>query len=204
MRSSWLASATNVRSRSNAVQAFEHAVQRRPEPADLVVGGGDGQPRPRVGGLDRRRPAAHAVHRTQGGGHRRVARHGGQQERDRPTDEQEAAEVAQRLLAILQRSADDDDEPAILRSHRRGQHPDRIVLTGDRLTIDDDGLANLVRELLALEQRTPAHGRCGVDYVSGRLDDLREALPLLGEGAAPRFLQPAVGLLDERGHVAGA
>jgi hypothetical protein len=29
-------------------------------------------------------------------------------------------------------------------------------------------------------------------------------LTMLGEGAAPRFLQPAVGLLDERGHVAGA
>jgi two-component system OmpR family response regulator len=134
----------------------------------------------------------------------RVARHGGQHQRDRPADDQEAAEVAQRLLAILQRSADDDDEPAILRAHRRGQDPDRIVLTGDRLAIDDDGLANLVRKLLALEQRTPAHGWRGVDDVSGRLDDLREALPLLGQGAACRLLQPAIGLLDGRGHVAGA
>ena len=68
VRSSWLASAANARSASSACSSRpEHRVERAPEPVDLVVVAGHGQPlRQRAVG-DLRGAAAHPLDRAQRG-----------------------------------------------------------------------------------------------------------------------------------------
>ena len=76
VRSSWMASETNARSRANAASSRrEHLVERAPEAADLVVGRRHRQPPARLAGGDRGGAAAHPLDRPQrGGGERRSRR----------------------------------------------------------------------------------------------------------------------------------
>ena len=51
-----------------------------------------------------------------------------QQERDRPSDQQQGPKVAERLVAILEGGADDDDQLPVSRLHRRGEQAGLAVL----------------------------------------------------------------------------
>ena len=60
------------------------------------------------------------------------------------------------------------------------------------------------RELTGVEQRPAAHRRRSVDDLTRWIEDLREALTLIGERAAPRLGQTRVGLANQRLHIRGS
>ena len=205
VRSSWLASATNVRSRANAASSrVEHQVERLAEPADLVVGRADREARAGLGGLDLGGAPAHPLDRPQRRRRRGVAGQRREQERDRTADQQRPGEVAQRVVAVVDRRADDGDERLALRAHRRGKEPHRVLAARRRPAIDDDRSAPRARECAGVEQRLPAHGRRAVDDGTGCVEDLGEVLALLGQRAAAGVREPRVRLPDQRADVPGA
>ena len=117
--------------RERRLHPVEHRVERRPEAADLVVGGRHREARARVGRLDLRGAPAHALDRPQRGRGRAVARQRGEQQRDRAADQQQRAEARDGLVAVLQRLADHDHATAGL----AGQEPHGVVV---ELAVDGD------------------------------------------------------------------
>ena len=90
VRSSWLASSTNRRSRSSASSSrAEHRVQGLAEAAQLVVGLRAPAAAPRVRRPRSRPPGGASVDRAQRRAGQPVAGGGGEQERDRPADQQQ-------------------------------------------------------------------------------------------------------------------
>ena len=125
--------------------AGEHVVERLAEAVDLVVGGREGQPGVGGGLGDVGGAAAHPVDGAQGASGDRVARQGGEQQRDREADEQHAAERLERALALAHRGGDGHD------GARAG------------------GAAEDARVLLAFEHDLAAAGRREMDRADQRL-----------------------------------
>jgi len=90
-------------------EAGEHVVEGFAEAVELVVGGRQGEPGGGRGVRDVRGVAAHAVDGAQRGGDDGVAGGGGEQERDRQADEQDAAEGLDGALALAHRGGDGND-----------------------------------------------------------------------------------------------
>ncbi len=94
------------------VEPAEHRVERLAETSDLVLRRRQREPSARRGRGDLRGTAPHRVDRTQGGPRQQIAGHGGEQQRNRPDDEQLPQQARERLIAVLERGPDDDREPA--------------------------------------------------------------------------------------------
>ena len=186
------------------LQPREHRVQGLAEPADLVAGGGDGEPRPGVRGLDAGGAPAHPLDRPQRGGRDAVARQRGEQEGRRPADREQLGEAAQRVAAVVEVRADDDDQVAILGVHRRGEQPRRLLLGRQLVALDRDGGAQRAPALGRAQQRCALVGGGRIDDTVAGVEDLGEVLPPLGERQPARRGEPTVGLRDQGADVARA
>ena len=99
----------------------EQLVQRVAQAGELVVRGRYRQPLGELARRDSSGPCPHALNREQGGPADEVADQRGEEQRERPADQQLAPEVAERGVSRLERGADDDYEPLVLRRDRRGE-----------------------------------------------------------------------------------
>ena len=113
VRSSWLASATNPRSRSSAASsrasiAFSVSPSRRISSS----AGGIGSCSPGRSSLTSGRLAAHRLDRPKRGGRDRVAGERREQQRDRQPDAEQQPQRRQRLLVVVDGLADHERETA--------------------------------------------------------------------------------------------
>ena len=178
VRSSWLASATNARSRRAGMgHPREHRVQGLAQPADLVARLGQRQAGVGIGGGDRRRPAAHRLDGPQRAGGQRVAGERRERQRERPADQQRAREDVERVLALGQVGADHDHAPG--GADRLGEHAQALA------TVAHDPPALRVAQLAGAEQRrgapTASRPRSGPG-----VDDLDDVADLPGGQAGVR------------------
>ena len=128
VRSSWLASATNCRSRSkDALQPREHLVERLAQPPDLVVRVRQRQALAVPGQRDPLCALAHRLDRPEADRRKQVADAGGEQHRDRPADQERLGQRRERVVAVPQRGAGDDHHGPALRRWpgARGSAPAR-------------------------------------------------------------------------------
>ncbi len=113
VRSSCEASATNVRSRSNAAcSRASISLSVRAEPGQLVVAHGLGHAPALFAGADRRGAGAHPLDGPQRRRGDEVAREAREREPQRPGDQQQRRERVQRVVALLERLADHDHDAA--------------------------------------------------------------------------------------------
>jgi hypothetical protein len=204
LRSSWLASETKVRSRATASSTrARSSLSVRPRASELVVAAAGRQPLPEVRGRQRRCAAAHALDRPQRRTGQQVAGQRGKQERSRATEQQHTGQVRQRLIAVLERLPDDDDELLVLCSHRLREQPD--VLVAGELCVGAHALASLRGgELPAAQQRLCGEPRRAVEHVPGAVDELGELDATPASGRAPCLPQARVRFPRQRRHVARA
>jgi hypothetical protein len=112
--------------REPGLEPPEHVVERLAEPVDLVAGTRKRKtPAGRVA-RDVLRSAPHRLDRMQRRAGEEVAGCGGEQERERPGDEELLKKSFERLFAILERSADDEDDGLALGLRRRHEQPPGI------------------------------------------------------------------------------
>jgi hypothetical protein len=93
--------------REARLEPREHRVQRLAEARDLVARGGKREPLPRCVDRDLGRAPAHCLDGPECRACEQVAGDGRQQERDRAAHQQLREEACQRLVAVLDRGADD-------------------------------------------------------------------------------------------------
>ena len=151
------------------LDAVEHRVERRAQPPDLVVGGRHGQPRSRLGRLDLRRAGAHALDRPERRGGGAVARERGEQQRDRPADQQQRAEAGNRLVAVVERLAHDHHAPARLGA----EQPVAVVV---ELAVDGHLVVERLADLFGAEQRRPPRLFGRLHDAARRVEDLRDGV----------------------------
>ena len=180
VRSSWLASATKRRSRSNE-RPRRSSISLSVSPSRRIsscAAGSGSRSSARLSETSLRAPA-HRLDRAQPGGGQRVAEQGRDEDGDGTAEGERRHEVAQRLVAVVERLADRDDlrVAAGLRQHAR-----RPL---------DAGHAALHEDLLA-GRGSPQFGRLSagardaagaVEHAAVGAQQLREAL--LGSPAAP-------------------
>ena len=157
MRSSWLASATKPRSRSSApCRRPEHRVQRLAEPADLVPRLRERQPPPGLASRDGGSLRAHRLDGPKRGGREGVAEQRGREQGGRADQEQLGEEPAQRLVAVLERGADDDDHLALRALHGPLERPGGAVeASWSRLENPAVGREDLDEALVRRDRRVP-------------------------------------------------
>ena len=132
------------------VEAVEHPVQRPREARDLVVGGGHRQALPARLGRDLVRAPPHRLHRAQRRGREAVAGERGEEQRERPGDQQLRPERRHGLVPVAER--DPGDEHASFR--RAGEQADALVdESGNAAPLDLELAASCSRELRLVEQR---------------------------------------------------
>ena len=101
--------------RERGLEPVEQLVQRLAKTLDLVARCRDRQPLARRLGRDRRGPPAHRLDLAQRQAGEPVAEERREDQRDRACDQQLVAKAGQRLGAVLQRGADDEDAGAAAR-----------------------------------------------------------------------------------------
>ena len=121
------------------LESREHRVQRLAEPRDLVVGRRHGKALVERSRRDVGRAAPHRLDRPERRAGEEIAAERGEDEGDRPADQEGGAEAAQSLRSILARRADDQDDvlPAPHRWER--EQPCRLVQPRHRRTVREDG-----------------------------------------------------------------
>jgi hypothetical protein len=112
-------------------------------------------------------------------------------------------EVSQSVASIVDGSADDHYELSVAYAYRRGEQTHGIVRARSVLAFHHQGLTGATADLLPAQEGLRAQRGWSVDDPSGGIEDLRQALPLLGERAAIRGGKVSVGPLHERRNVAG-
>ena len=187
VRSSWLASATKRRSRSNdRREAIEHLVERLPEAADLVVRRRQREPLGPAAERDVLRAPAHRLDRAQPGGGQRVAQQRREQDGHGTADRERRHEIGERVVAVLQRLADHRDRRAAAAAR---QHARRALDAG-HAALDEDLLAR--RPPAAAR---PCSGRCAAGAARAGRARGRPA-PAAARSPPPRSPDaPAVGEL---------
>ena len=165
-----------------AAQPAEHLVERLAEPADLVVGLRQGEGLVGAGQRHLLGPAPHRLDRPQPRRRQHVAQQRSEQDRHRPADRKRGDEVGERLVAVLQRLADDRDARAL----PAGQHA-RRALDARQPPLDEDALAGRGAPQLGRRQRPPRTAEA-VDHLPSGAQQLRE--PLLGVAARARRSRP--------------
>jgi hypothetical protein len=186
------------------LEPAEHRVQGRAEAADLVVGGRDREAGARIAALDRGRTRAHALDGAQRGGGRPIPRQRGEQQRDRAAREQQRAEAVDGLVAVLERLADHDREPPPLGLRGSRQQARGVVVVDRVLAVDEERLLDRAPPLGRGQQRPLVGLVRAVDHPPGRVEDLREVLVLVDQGAAAGVGEPGARAGDERAHVSRA
>ena len=166
------------------LQAGEHLVQRLAEAADLVLRGRQRQPLAAALQGDPLRPLAHRLDRREAGGGEPVADPGCEQDRDRNADQERPDEARERLVAVRERDADDQDERASPGRQRAGEHP-RRSLDARKLALEHGRVLRCPPGLLGAEHRS-AYGPGSVHAASLRRQDLDEAVLRVGDPAAAR------------------
>ena len=155
-----------------AAEAVEHLVQRLAEPADLVAGRRQRQPLVGAAQRDVARAPAHRLDGPEPGRGERIAEHGREEDGDGTTQREGANEVGQRVVAVLQRLADDHDLPvaAGLRQHARGS------LDAGHAALDEGPLAASGPPQLGRADRGAPDGAGAREHAPVRSQQLREAL----------------------------
>src|ERR671915_263031 len=92
-----------------AAQPVEHLVERLPQPAHLVLGGGQRQPLAVAGERDRAGAAPHRLDGAQPGRGEQVAEQRGEQDGDRAAHRERRDEAREGLVAVVERLPDDHD-----------------------------------------------------------------------------------------------
>ena len=204
VRSSWLASATKARSCSSASpRRSSISFSVLPSRATSSSLGGTRQALVGLGGRDLRRPRAHRLDRLQRRGGDPVGRERGEQQGDRPADQQQLGEVGERLVARLGRGADDDDPlPARLALTGTASRRDSSCRPGSGPRSRKIGPRSARRSSDGGEQDVVPDRQRGVGDAAAGVEHLGEALGAADQ-AAVALPQARVGLLDQGGDVAG-
>ena len=105
----------------------EHLVQRLREARDLVAGGGLGEPRPGVEAEITSAARAHRLDRSKGCGREPVARNSGEQQRERPGQQELAEQMVERLVAGDERARDNERRRTAANGRRLGEQPPALL-----------------------------------------------------------------------------
>ena len=204
VRSSWLASATKARSCSSASPSRSSiSFSVVPSRATSSSGRRHRQALVGLGGRDLRRPRAHRLDRLQRRRGHAVGGERGEQQRDRPADQQQLREVGERLVARLGRGADDDDlllPPRVRPGPRAGATRPAGPAAGRGR--GRSARAGPARSSAGVEQDVAADRQRGVGDAAAGVEHLGEALAAADQVLAT-LAQARVGLLDQGGDVAG-
>ncbi len=119
------------------LEAVQQLVQGLAQACDLVARIRHGQALANLGRRDRRRPAAHRLHRPQGSRGHAVAGKRRQHQGHQPAGSEQHGERAQGVVALAERGAHHHDPPSRRRGHRQGAHAKRPVDPLDRRVLQD-------------------------------------------------------------------
>jgi hypothetical protein len=154
-------------------------------------------------GRDRRGAPPHRLDLPERETGEQVARDRGQDQGDRPRDQQLVAERGQRLGPILQRRADDEHQRAPVSSHRRRQQARRLVEAWNAPSVGEErSLPSPTRFGPAQERRTTER-RGRLEHAPFRAHELRVALAPLDQRRAAVLGQRGPRAVDERAQVLG-
>ncbi len=167
------------------LESREHRVQRLPESRDLVVGRRHGKTLVERGRRNVGRASPHRLDRPEGRAGEQITAEGGEEEGDRPADQESRAEAAERLGSVLPGRTDHEHGLLPVPDGGQGQHPRRLVEAGDGRPVGEDRLALRRGELGGREQASPDRRR-RVEHVALGVHDLGKGLPVLDQRALRR------------------
>ena len=162
-----------------ASQALDHVVERLAQAADLVARRGQRQELVAAVERDALRPAAHRLHGPQGCRSQAVADQRGEGDGERPADGEGRHDSGQRLVAIVERLADDEHDGLAggqpwPRQHARGALDPGDLAFDYHLVVIVGDAADLRRA-----QDGPARPADRRQHAAAGRDDLLEALLVL-------------------------
>ncbi len=189
--------------REGGVGALEQLVEGQAEPADLVVGGRQGQAVALAGARDPLGAGAHRLHGPQRRRRDAVSGGRGEDQGDRPGDQQEGGEVADGVVAVAQSRADHHDGARHVPVNRHGEQPRALVQPRDLRHVDEHGAVLGGRHLRGREQLCRPQQRRGIEDRPRGAEHLGEGRAPLGEGALAGLGTQRVAVLGQRAHVGG-